>query len=65
MEPLPSCRSCVVSPALNRAAAQHRAGVLLPAATATAFVMPETVTGTELFVVVPLPSWPYRLHPQH
>ncbi len=29
-----------------------------PAATAMALVMPETVTGTELSVVVPLPSWP-------
>src|SRR5664280_2178424 len=36
-----------------------------PAATATALVMPETVTGTELLVELPLPRSPKIFKPQH
>lgn len=35
------------------------------AVTATAVVMPLTATGDEELVVVPLPSEPSRLYPQH
>ena len=36
-----------------------------PHATFVADEMPETITGTLLFVVVPSPSMPYELYPQH
>lgn len=38
---------------------------LLPAATDVALLMPLTVTGVVLVVVLPLPSWPCPLMPQH
>ena len=36
-----------------------------PAAIATALVRPATLTGEERSVVVPSPSWPRSLKPQH
>ena len=36
-----------------------------PAETLVALVMPTTDTGVELLVVVPSPSCPYQLMPQH
>ncbi len=36
-----------------------------PAATVKAVAIPETVTGLRLSAVVPSPSWPKMLLPQH
>ncbi len=38
---------------------------MFPAETAVAVVIPETMTGVEELVSVPVPSWPEPLYPQH
>jgi hypothetical protein len=55
----------VEAPALDGAVGEASAGVEAPAAMETALAMPVTATGVVRWVVVPSPSCPLALRPQH
>jgi hypothetical protein len=63
--PFPSCPERF-SPQHNTVPVEERAHVWYPPAAiaATPEPNPETPTGTELFLVVPFPSWPEVFNPQ-